>query len=283
MENSFKSLPELSKSIDEIKNQLLSIDNPSKAYKENLENSLKEVNDNILSLNTYIESVKQTIGKDIQSVNQLIVKLREPIDEFMFNATNITTNVKSQIANLTNPTKEFEQKLAESINDLNLKLASLSTPIDSHKINFIEELNKLREEIYKINNPEKDLKKLQVSELLDEIKEDDKLMLKFAKTVLDVSHPDDFVFPPMDIQLIPSITTLKVIWERAKNAQSYKVFYAPSGTLNFKEAPETLNTAITIVGLQQDSEYDVYIVSKGSGNKISSASEIVSTKTLKNN
>lgn len=264
-----QSIPELSQAVEEIKGILTDIENPSKEYKENLDKAIQQVKNDILSISDTFESIKQSLTDTTKDIFAKIEELGKSVQEFKSNS-------------VLAPTEEFKDKVSKSFEELTSKFEGLLSPADSIKESFIAELKEIRQQIYDINHPSIDNKKISSHNLLESIEGDDILKTKFAKTVLGVSHPEDFVFPPEQIEVIPALTTLKVNWETVKFAELYKVFIAKSGETNYKQLQDTNYTTITIPGLSPDTEYSIYIIAGKISGQISSSSKIVTATTLSN-
>lgn len=266
---SHPSILDLSQAIDEIKEKVSQTENPSKEYKDNLEKAIQDVKDKILSIGDVFENIKEEVKSNIEQVFSKVEELTKTVEEF---------NTKT----IFSVTEEFKEKLSKSIEELKTKFEQLKDPAESNFDSFVEELNSIRQQIFSINNPLEDVKKVAIHNILDTINSDDQLKTKFAKNVLNVSHPEDFVFPPEQIEAIPSVTTIKINWETVKFADTYKVFIAKAGEANYKQLQDTSYTTVTIPGLTPDTEYNIYIIASKESGQLSSSSKIVSAKTLSN-
>jgi len=269
---------ELQNSVNEVKNTLKDINNPSEEYKQNLQAAINEVKDSILSINDDIESQKNDLTEFMEDIKNEVNTLSTPIKGFNSAAKGIIKSFKEEIETITEPTKEFKEKIQESLDYVSNKIQELESPINDHKCAVTEELNEIREEIYSLKNPDDSSKKVIASDVLDHIGRNNTLLTKFAKTVLDVSHPENFLFPPDKVSLSPSVTTITVSWSQSANAVSYIVHYNEEGKTGYN-IKETKNLKQVLYGLNPNKKYNIYIIAKN-GDSESNPSKIVSIKTL---
>lgn len=124
---------------------------------------------------------------------------------------------------------------------------------------------------------------IRISKFLDNlfeyVKTDSENTARFSRIIDYVNNPENFVLAPTSIMFIPALTTIQVKWETVEDAQEYDVYFRRVGEQFFKKSGATPVTGMTISGLERDTEYEIYIVTRGKNGKFSLPSQRNIAKT----
>ena len=102
---------------------------------------------------------------------------------------------------------------------------------------------------------------------------------KFARILSFMGNASNFVLPPENITVIAQRAGFQVKWDSADFASYYTVFYKTTSEGSFTKSLNTPANGITVLNLEPETEYVVYVVTISEAGKQSSPSPITVVKT----
>ena len=118
-----------------------------------------------------------------------------------------------------------------------------------------------------------------LDKFIDKIKSSSILISKYKQLNVFTNDPENFALAPYEVTSTPGRTTLLIKWSDMGSGTTYDVYYRVEGEIGYNKLTPTMQLGITIPGLTPDTNYEVYVTSTNTANKVSAPSEIIKTKT----